>query len=238
MNQKVIVRITIVSFIVGFMIAVQFNTVHQPTARDTRDIWEIRQELSHEKKRHSELLTEIMETSNMLKQYEDSKEHESSQALNDTVNRLREQVGLSDVSGPGVVLKVTPSFELMEFGYEIKPISPHLLIRLVNEIYRFNGVHIEIDGQRIIYNTAIRTINGVTTINGIPINETDVEIRIITKTFEEAEKLYSYLYSSTFRDDFYIDNLNLIINNAQTDITISAYDGELNSTLQSAENSQ
>lgn len=227
MNRKVIIRITIVSFIVGFMIAVQYNTVQQPTERDTRDIWEIRQELSQEKKRHSELLSEIMETSSMIEKYEDTGANTPGQALNDTVLRLREQVGLTDITGPGVILMITPSQELIQFGYEIKPISPHLLIRLVNEIHRFNGLHIEIDGQRIVYNSAIRNINGATTVNGVPIQETDVEIRIITESFEEAEKLYSYLYSSTFRDEFYIDNLNLIINNAQTDITISAFDGEL-----------
>lgn len=227
MNKKVIARITVVSFIVGFMIAVQYNTVQQPTERDTRDIWEIRQELSQEKKKHSELLSEIMETSSMVNKYEDANAKNPGQALNDTVFRLKERVGLTDITGPGVILTITASQELMQFGYEIKPISPQLLVRLVNEIHRFNGLHIEIDGQRIVYNSAIRTISGATTVNGVPINKTDVDIRIITESFEEAEKLYSYLYSSTFRDDFYIDNLNLLINDAQTDITISAYDGEI-----------
>lgn len=49
MNKKIVAKITIVSTIVGLMIAVQYNTMQQPTARDTRDIWEIRQELSEEK---------------------------------------------------------------------------------------------------------------------------------------------------------------------------------------------
>ncbi len=50
MNRKVVTRITIVSFIVGIMIAVQYNTVKEPSERDTRDTWELRQELSEEKK--------------------------------------------------------------------------------------------------------------------------------------------------------------------------------------------
>lgn len=50
MEKKVVIRITIISFIVGLMIAVQYNTIQKPESRDTRDIWEIRQELSEEKK--------------------------------------------------------------------------------------------------------------------------------------------------------------------------------------------
>ena len=59
MKRKAITRLTIISFIVGLMIAIQYNTVKKPDSRDTRDIWEIRQELSEEKKKHSQLLSEI-----------------------------------------------------------------------------------------------------------------------------------------------------------------------------------
>ncbi len=99
--------------------------------------------------------------------------------------------------------------ELVQSGFPIKPISPELLYRLVNEINRFDGLYIEIDGQRIVHTTAIRDINGATTVNGIPISETNVEIKIITESFEKAEKLNNYLNVSSFKDAFYIDNLNL-----------------------------
>lgn len=231
MNKKVIARITIVSFIVGLMIAVQYNTIQKPTTeRDTRDIWEIRQELSEEKKRHSELLTEILSLSKAVEEYENSNTDKQGQVLKDTLENLKQKAGLSEVNGPGVVLHISPAKELVASGFTIEPISPDLLIRLVNEIYRFNGKYIEINGQRVVHTTAIRFINGVTTVNSIPISKTDVEIRVVTESFEKAEKLYSYLYASSFRDDFYIDNLNLAINKAENHITISKYDGNISNT--------
>ena len=53
------ISITIVSFIIGFMLFVQYNTVQNPTIRDTKNIWEIRNELSEELKTHSQLLKAI-----------------------------------------------------------------------------------------------------------------------------------------------------------------------------------
>ncbi|MFC5557975.1 DUF881 domain-containing protein [Ureibacillus thermophilus] len=230
MEKNVVIRITIISFIVGFMIAIQYNTVKKPELRDTRDIWEIRQELSEEKKRHSELLDEIASLKKIKSEYENNNNEELGEVLQSTVEDLRKRAGLTKVTGPGVHLNIQPAEELILSGYKVEPISPDLLIRLVNEIYRYNGLYIEIDGQRVVHTTAIRDINGKTTVNSVPISNSNVDIYIITETFEKAEKLHSYLYASTFQDDFYIDNLKLTISPAKEEITIDAYDGELTNT--------
>lgn len=226
--NKNIIQITIIAFIVGLMIAIQYNTIQKPvTERDTRDIWAIRQELSEDKKKHSELLTEITELQGIISQYEDPKSKSKGETLKETVNNLRKEAGLTSVTGPGVKLTIHPAEELIQFGYSIKQISPDLLNSLVNEIYKYYGKYLEIDGERIIHTTAIRDINGKTTINSVPIHSTSIEIRIITETYEEAEKLYSYLYSSNIPDAFYIDNLILEIHEAEKEMTISAYDGKI-----------
>ncbi|CAM5187550.1 hypothetical protein UACE39S_05690 [Ureibacillus acetophenoni] len=227
MNKQVVTRITIVSFIVGLMVAVQYNTVKEPSERDTRDSWEIRQELSEEKKRHSQLLSEILSLNEIVNEYKNTGTEDQGEILTNTVEQLKKEAGLLDVTGPGVVLTIKPAMELVQAGFPIKPISPELLYRLVNEINRFDGQYIEIDGQRIVHTTAIRDINGATTVNGIPISETYVEIKIITETFEKAEKLNNYLNVSSFKDTFYIDNLNLDIGKPVRSLTISEYDGSL-----------
>lgn len=38
-----------ITLIVGFMIAVQFQTIKEPVVRDTRDTWELREDLINEK---------------------------------------------------------------------------------------------------------------------------------------------------------------------------------------------
>lgn len=222
MSKKMYRNITIVSFIIGFMFAVQYNTVQNPTERDTRDIWEVRQELADEKKLHSELLTSIRSLTEVVNKYEDAEFNNPELLLEQTVKELRKQAGVMPTSGPGLTMTVTPSYELIQFGYEIEPLSPALLIRLINDLYRYNAIAIEIDGQRLTSNSAIRDINGQTTINTVPINKTDIEIKVITQTFEETQKLYNYLLASSFRDEFFIDNLTLTINEIRQSLDIQS----------------
>lgn len=215
------------SSIVGLMIAVQYNTVKEPTERDTRDNWELRKELSEEKKRHSKLLSEILLSNEVADEYENTETKDKGEILQNTVEQLNREAGLSEVSGPGIEITIRPAVELVQAGFPIKSIAPELLYRLVNEINRFEGQFIEIDGQRIVHTTAIRDINGTTTVNGIPISETYVVIKVITESYEKAELLNNYLNISSFKDAFYMDNLNLVIGNPEEHITISEYHGTL-----------
>lgn len=204
------------------MLAVQYNTVQNPTERTTVDIWEIRQQLSVEQERHSELLTAISELSETVSKYEDAEFDNPEVLLQQTVDQLKERAGILPVEGPGLTLTVGASPELMGLGYEIKPVSPELLIRLINDLNRYNARAIEVDDKRLSYNSAIRDINGKTTINSEPIQNTDIEINIITFTYEQAEKMKNHLLASSFQDEFYIDNLVLTIHEAEQNIQIDS----------------
>ena len=222
MTKKMYRNITIISFIIGFMLAVQYNTVQNPTERTTVDIWEIRQQLFAEQEQHSELLTAISELTETVNKYEDAEFDNPEVLLQQTVDQLKERAGILPVEGPGLTLAVGPSPELVELGYEIKPVSPELLIRLINDLNRYNARAIEVDGKRLSYNSAIRDINGKTTINSEPIQNTNIEINIITLTYEQAEKMKNHLLASTFQDEFYIDNLVLTIHEAEQKIQIDS----------------
>lgn len=222
MTKKMYRNITIISFIIGFMLAVQYNTVQNPTERNTVDIWEIRQQLSAEQERQSELLTAISSLSETVNKYEDAGFDKPEILLQQTVDSLKERAGILPTAGPGVTLTIEPSQELMSFGYEIKPISPELLIRLINDLYRYNAQAIEIDDKRISFISSIRDINGKTTINSEPIEQTNIEINVVTPTYEQAEKLKNHLLASTFPDEFYIDNLEFTIHEAEQNIRINS----------------
>lgn len=202
------------------MLAVQYNTMQNPQERDTRDIWEIRQALSEEKKRHSELLTSIQSLNEVVSKYEDAESSNPELVLQETITDLHRQIGLLPVTGPGLTLTIKPAQELIEYGYKIEAISPELLFRLVNDIYRNGGQYVEIGGQRLLHTSAIRDINSVTTINSVPISKADVEIKIIMPSEELAQKLYNYLLSSSLMDEFYIDNLELVVNDVESSIEI------------------
>ncbi len=211
----------IILLIVGFMVAVQYNTVQQPEERDTRDIWAIRNELAKERKLHSDLLTEVRGLDETLSKYETSEDGEAGQALADTVRDLHEQAGMTEQTGPGIIIDVNPSDESIAFGTPLHEVSPELLTRFVNEANRFKDIDMEIDGKRITALSAIRDINGETTVNGLPVELPPFQIKIISSDLKNSEKLYNFLQSSSILDDFYLDDFVLDISEPAEGITIS-----------------
>lgn len=227
MKKNVISRFTVILFVIGLMTATQFNTLNEPDTRDTRDSWEIRQELAREKQLHSELLSEIGTLDGTLAKYEETMNDSPEQALKETVDELRKAAGLTDVTGPGLQILIEPSQEAVVTGQNIEQVSPELLIRLVNEINRFSNVDLSIDGNRFMNTSPIRTINGRTAVNGQAIGTPPFEMKIAAGTEENAEKLYNHLMASPILDNFYIDNLSVNLSEPQTEITVEAFDEEL-----------
>jgi len=227
MKKKVFSRFTMILFVIGLMTAIQFNTINEPDSRDTRDIWEIRQELSREKQLHSELLSEIGTLDDTLEKYDEVSSDSPEQALQETVEELRKEAGLTELTGPGLRISIEPSPEAVVTGQNIEQISPALLIRFVNEINRFNEIDLAIDGKRIINTSPIRDINGRTTVNGKPIGTPPLEMTVVAGTLSNAEKLYNHLNASPILDNFYIDNLSVDVKQPEEKITIEAYDEEL-----------
>lgn len=228
MKKRITGRFTVILFVIGFMTATQYNTVNTDDSRDSRDTWEIRQQLSREKQLHSELLSEISLLDETLGKYSDEATQDPEAVLKETVEDLRITAGLSQMSGPGIELEISPSLEAIALGTEITEIPPDLLIRLVNEINRFDGIELAIAGERVINTTAIRDINGYTTVNTEPISTPPFVITITATSMEEARKLSSYLTASAIHDDFYIDDLTITISEPQEELTLPAFDEEIN----------
>ncbi|HSP20770.1 MAG TPA: DUF881 domain-containing protein [Planococcus sp. (in: firmicutes)] len=231
MKRIISFRFSLILFIIGLMTAIQYNTLNEPNSRDTRDVWEVRQELSREKQLYSELLSEIGQLSETLSKYEDAADQSPEQALVETVGDLRKAAGLTEAAGPGIEVSIEPSPEAVALGQNIEGIAPDLLIRFVNEINRFNGLYVSIDGNRIVNTTAIRDINGKTTVNTVPIQTPPFNIKIVANSMEDTETLYNHLLSSPLRDDFYIDDLIVEVSEPTAELAIEAYDKEIDYNL-------
>lgn len=202
-------KFSVVLLIVGFMIAIQYNTIQKPEVRDTRDMWAIRKELANEKKMHSELLAEIRALDETIRTYE-SLDHENTEnALRDTVEKLHEQAGMTDTEGPGLIIEVEPAPESIAIGSQVMHVSPELLTQFVNELNRVKWKALEIDGKRYTTLSAIRDINGFTTVNGLNVSSPPIVIKVVTDTFEDSERVYNTLKASAIHDDFYLDDLIL-----------------------------
>ena len=140
---------------------------------------------------------------------------------------MKKQAGLTNIIGPGLIVRVEPANELVVLGMPIEEVSPDLLNQLINDIFMYNGVHIEIDGNRIVQTSAIREINGQTTVNSRGLQKPPFNIYIGTSTFNHAQKLYNYLLASSLNDSFYIENCRLVIEQPIKRLSINAYDGKL-----------
>jgi uncharacterized protein YlxW (UPF0749 family) len=222
------ISFVVITLIIGFMIAIQFQTVKKPVERDTRDIWQLREALLKEKGLQTNLLKEIRSNDEKLDSYESKKKQSKEETLKNTLQELKVEAGMTEVTGPGIILKIEPVMENIKLGEPIiKIISPDLLKRLINELNMYEAKVISIDGQRVINTTVIRDINSDTKIDGHTIKSLPIEVKVIAETRQKAEKLYNRMQGSKSTEEFFIDNLRLTISPPSENITIPAYDNPI-----------
>jgi uncharacterized protein YlxW (UPF0749 family) len=219
---------TLISTLVGFMIAIQFQTVKKPVERDTRDVWQLRAALLKEKELQSNLLSEIRSNEEKLAVYESKRKQSKEQTLKDTLQELKVEAGLTELSGPGIKLQIEPVIEDVQLGATVtKVVSPELLKRLLNELNMYEAKYVAIDGQRTINTTVIRDINGETKIDGHTIKSMPIEIQVGVDDLSTAEKLSNRMKVSNARDEFFTESLRLIVSAPNPNITIPAYDNSI-----------
>ncbi|MGJ7922485.1 DUF881 domain-containing protein [Neobacillus sp. LXY-4] len=215
---------TAVTVIIGLMLAIQFQTVREPIVRDTRDTWQMREDYLKEKETYSKLLQEIRSNEEKLAKYETERKQSKEQVLRETLEELKMQAGLTEVTGPGIVLSIEPVYEEILLGEDAPTISPDLLKRLINELNMYDALYISIAGQRLINTSVIRDINNETKIDGYSLKNLPIEIKVIAENMQMAEKLYNRMQASQSAEElFRFDNLRVNVSKPEAEITIPAY---------------
>lgn len=227
MNKQAKRNFSLISLAIGFLIAVQFQTVQQPVERDTRDIWDVRQELLAQLEQQSVLLSQIQVQEKTVQQYNDDRDSSNEQALIETVQALEKEAGLTSIQGPGITIALEPVMEELLMGELPGTITPDLLKRLINQLYRFDAQHIAIDDQRLVTASVIRDINGVTTVNSLPLSDLPIVIKVMTKNWQDAQKIYNRMQGSALIEEFFIDDIRLTVNNPVRTIKIPAYENTI-----------
>jgi len=227
-KPKINISFTLIAAIIGFMIAIQFQTVKKPVERDTRDIWQLREALLKEKELQSNLLTEIRSNEVKLSAYDSKRKQSKEDALRDTLDELKLETGLTEVTGPGIILKIEPIYEEITLGEPVtKVVSPELLKRLLNELNMYEAKYVSIDGRRVINTTVIRDINSETKIDGHTINRLPIEVKVAVDDMKTAEKLYNRMQVSKSTEEFFIENLKLTVSAPTAAVTVPAYDNPI-----------
>lgn len=224
-KQKII--FTIVTLIIGFMLAIQFQSTKEPVVRDTRDIRELREELKIEQERHHQLMKEIEETSTLIYQYEqslDSQEENIEQVMTEQIAKLKEQAGLTEMTGEGIILTIEPLIQEQNFGHSRRSVSPKLLRFLVNELNIYQAKGIAIGNERIVSTSAFRDVQGITQVNGRRIPPLPLEIKVLA---DDAQKLHNEMIVSESIEIFEIENLK-ITSVPVNELTLPAYNQTVN----------
>lgn len=220
MTSKKKFQFTFITIVVGFMVAVMFQTTKQPVIRDTRDMWQLREDLKREQELQAAILKEIRTYEDQLRNYEVEQNKSKKAALQQTLAKLQKEAGLTEVTGPGIILTVEPLFDESLIGQKVKSVSPELLKRLINELNSYEAENVAVADQRIIATSVIRDINGRTKVNDYWLTNLPFKIKVIAK---DAEKLYNRMQVSNAPDEFAVENLKLSISQPLSEVTVPAY---------------
>lgn len=223
MKKNNYISFTVITILIGFMFAIQFQTTNHNEVRDTRDIWELRKDYLKAKELETKLLQEIRTNEEKLAKYKSELQFGKEQTLLETLEELRAEAGLSESVGPGIIIKLQPIIIYQNHDPFQVQVTPDVLRRLVNELNLYGAKEISIANQRVVNTTVIREIQGETKIDGFPLRNFPIEIKVIAEDFESAEKLYNRMQISTIPDEFFIDNLQVFISEPKKEITIPPY---------------
>ncbi|MDR4996752.1 DUF881 domain-containing protein [Bacillus altitudinis] len=223
-KKKPLLSLTALMIIFGIMVSIQFNSLQKPKVRDTRDVWELREDLSASKSKELDLLKEIDKYDEMLKKYGHQGDRSKEVQLTKTLIDLKDKAGFTEVEGEGIEIEISQLFSKDLTGEEVKNIPPDLLKKLINEANMFGAKHISINDRRVINTSVIRDINGTTKMDGYSLDSDVVTIKMIG---EQADKLYSRLNVSDIGDLFAQENFSLNMSQPKKKIHLKAYDGAI-----------
>lgn len=165
------ISVALVCCILGFMLAYQFRIISLQESNislqgDSSQITEQVQQLKNEK---DDLNKKVDELQTKLKQYQEAAATRSGadKQVLDELNSLNALIGSEDVTGPGIIITITPRNNNI-FSSDIDSarnvITDKALTNIVNEL-RFDGAEaISINNIRVTSYTGIKTSGGVSNI--------------------------------------------------------------------------
>lgn len=215
---------TIITFMIGFMIAIQFQTTKEPVIRDTRDIRELRKELHAEEEKKQQLTIEINKAERLLTKYKQSMEYREDdilEVLTEQIADLKYEAGLETKTGKGLILTID-SLDDMQIGTgkdrRIPP--PEVFRTLVNELNIYGAEAIAIENERIISVSAFRDVNNITFLNSRRLPPSPIQVKVLSK---DPEILQNHMVVSESVDYLEINGFSLSFEMRDV-ITLPAYD--------------
>ncbi len=208
-------------FLVSLM-GIQLKTINQTdiTSIESMKEDELRNEILELKEKNEEIQSKISENEEKINEYKDilNNNKEATELLNNELKEYEEKIGLTDVTGQGVVITLTDTAN--------QSYSFSNLVDFVNELKYAGATAISINDYRIISTTEIVEISKkYILLNG----DQRISSPYTIKAIGNKEKMLEVL---KLKDEGYIDlykNAGYTINiEANDNITVNKYNKEIN----------
>lgn len=196
-KDKVVISIVfgIISIFLVSLIGVQFKTINQTdiTSLETMQEEELRNEILGLKEKNEEIQSKISENEKKINEYKETLDNsqKAAELLNNELKEYEEKVGLTDVSGVGVIITLTDSNE-QSYSYSN-------LVDFVNELKYAGATAISINDHRIVSTTEIVEISKkYILLNG----DQRISSPYVIKAIGDKEKMLEVF---NLKDEGYID---------------------------------
>ena len=230
MNRRFTPALFVTGTALGVLLFTQFNTDVPIDSNFPADELQARNEvvkafLDEQSYLQSRIVTLRGQVENLEMEIEEQLEDANIQYL----NSLKTDIGLSDLSGPGleIVLDDASSVERSQVDLSDKRLVQASDIRdIVNLLFAADAEGIAVNGQRVIASSHIAAV-GTT----ISVNNAFISPPFIITTIGPTEPLSQRLYNSIALKDLYSrsNELGLLFTiSGKSNLTIPIYNGELN----------
>jgi uncharacterized protein YlxW (UPF0749 family) len=218
---KISIVLGIVSIFLVSLMGVQIKTIKKTdiTALETMQEDELRNEILNLKEKNDELKSKISDNEEKIKEYKETlnNSQKAEELLNNELKEYEEKIGLTDVSGSGVIITLTDTPE-QSYSYSN-------LVDYINELRYAGATAISINDYRVISTTEIVEISK----KYILLNtDQRVSSPYVIKAIGNKEKILEVFnlkdegYIDLYRDAGYTVDIE-----GNDNITIKKYDKEI-----------
>lgn len=220
-TSRIPFTITIISVIIGFMLAIQFNTFNKSAQGESKDISQLRQDLQKVMEQHQRILTDISKYDQLLHEYENPSNQENSlDLMKEELERIKVFGGLTPMEGKGILITID---ELIHPDDELASLSRIFdddLRYVINELFGAGAMAIAINNNRMTPQTSIRDVG-----EEIQVNTRVVRLPFEIKVIGDPEVLESALKLKGFEEYFKVFNKRISMKKEDS-IKVPAYDGK------------
>ncbi|WP_231686866.1 DUF881 domain-containing protein [Bacillus sp. JCM 19034] len=198
--MKVKSAFTLITLVIGFMIAIQFQTTKEPNIRDTRDIRELRAEVLAEQEKRQDLEQELEQIQSLIEQYEQSAENVGGEVvtvLENQIEEMRAEAGLTEITGGGIEITIRSLYNDQYVGHDRFMPSSEVFRFLINELNIYGAKEIAVGNERIITTSAFRDVNQMTYLNNRRLPPLPLKVKVLA---HDPERLHNHMVVSASVD--------------------------------------